>query len=164
MRLNHFNIYVGEHKFSDWDLHCYVDPNAVTLSDSRLTRPGRSGPTIVSISEVDIGHAPLTVRHPRSLDLDQARFARRARIRIEASAGAVRSRLYAAKAVRDEHSADDGSIELGVELPDVELLVLARTAGVRILQTEGENFQQSRGPCAPETTYLQSTAVSGRPS
>jgi len=84
------------------------------------------------------------------------RFARRARIRIEASAGAVRSRLYAAKAVRDEHSAEDGSIELGVELPDVELLVLARTAGVRILQTPGEDM-----PCAPETTYLQSTAVSG---
>ena len=91
------------------------------------------------------------------------RFARRARIRIEASAGAVRSRLYAAKAVRDEHSADDGSIELGVELPDVELLILARTAGVRILQTQGENIQQTRGPCAPETTYLQSTAVSGGP-
>jgi GTP-binding protein HflX len=86
------------------------------------------------------------------------RFARRARIRIEASAGALRSRLYAAKAVRDEHSADDGSIELGVELPDVELLVLARTAGVRILQMQGEDL-----PCAPETTYLQSTAVSGGP-
>jgi GTP-binding protein HflX len=84
------------------------------------------------------------------------RFARRARIRIEASAGAVRSRLYAAKAVRDEHSAEDGSMELNVELPDVELLVLARTAGVRILQTAGENM-----PCAPGTTYLQSTAVSG---
>ncbi|MDB6101593.1 MAG: hypothetical protein JWO52_1592, partial [Gammaproteobacteria bacterium] len=93
-----------------------------------------------------------------------ARFVRKARIRIEASAGAVRSRLYAAKAVRDERSADDGSIELGVELPDVELLVLARTAGVRILQMQGENIQQPRGPCAPETTYLQSTAVSGGPS
>jgi hypothetical protein len=46
----------------------------------------------------------------------------------------------------------------------VELLVLARTAGVRILQTQGENIQQPRGPCAPETTYLQSTAVSGGPS
>ena len=92
------------------------------------------------------------------------RFARKARIRIEASAGAVRSRLYAAKAVRDEHSAEDGSIELGVEMPDVELLVLARTAGVRILQTQGDNIQQPGGPCAPETTYLQSTAVSGGPS
>jgi GTP-binding protein HflX len=81
------------------------------------------------------------------------RFARRARIRIQASAGAVRSRLYAAKAVRGEHSADDGSIELAVELPDVELLALARTAGVQILV---DNM-----PCAPGTAYLQSTAASG---
>jgi GTP-binding protein HflX len=82
------------------------------------------------------------------------RFARKARIRIPASAGAVRSRLYAAKAVRDEHSADDGSLELGVELPDVELLVLARTAGVQIIEVDNL-------PCAPGTAYLQSTAVSG---
>jgi GTP-binding protein HflX len=67
------------------------------------------------------------------------RFTREARIRLQASAGAVRSRLYAAKAVRDEHSADDGSIELGVELPDVELLALARTAGVQILEVRGED-------------------------
>jgi GTP-binding protein HflX len=86
------------------------------------------------------------------------RFVRRARIRVPASAGALRSRLYAAKAVRDEHSADDGSMELGVELPDVELLVLARTAGVQILEVEGENM-----PCAARTAYLQSTAVSGAP-
>jgi GTP-binding protein HflX len=86
------------------------------------------------------------------------RFARRARIRVQANAGAVRSRLYAAKAVREEHSADDGSIELAVELPDVELLALARTAGVQILEVQGENM-----PCAPGTAYLQSTAVSGGP-
>jgi len=41
-------------------------------------------------------------------------------IRIQASAGAVRSRSMPPKAVRDEHSAEDGSMELGVELPDVE--------------------------------------------
>jgi GTPase len=84
------------------------------------------------------------------------RFVRRARIRVPASAGAIRSRLYAAKAVRAEQSADDGSIELAVELPDVELLTLARTAGVHILEVQGENM-----PCASETAYLQSTAVSG---
>jgi GTPase len=84
------------------------------------------------------------------------RSARRARIRLEASAGAVRSRLYAAKAVREEQAAHDGSIELNVELPDVELLVLARTAGVQIVQVQGENM-----PCAPGTAYLQSTPVSG---
>ena len=48
-----------------------------------------------------------------------ARFARRARLRVPASAGALRSRLYAAQAVRGETSADDGSIELAVELPDL---------------------------------------------
>jgi GTP-binding protein HflX len=85
-------------------------------------------------------------------------FARKARIRVQASAGAVRSRLYAAKAVRDEHSADDGSMELGVELPDVELLALARTPGVHILEVQGaaDNL-----PCASGTSYLQSAVVSG---
>jgi GTP-binding protein HflX len=84
------------------------------------------------------------------------RFARKARIRIQASAGAVRSRLYAAKAVREEHSAEDGSMDLAVELPDVELLTLARTPGVQILEVVGADM-----PCAPGTSYLQSTPVSG---
>jgi GTPase len=84
-----------------------------------------------------------------------ARFARAARVRVPASAGALRSRLYAAKAVREERSADDGSIELLVELPDVELLVLARTPGVQILEVQGPDM-----PCAPGDAYLQSTAVS----
>ena len=51
-----------------------------------------------------------------------ARVARRATVKVPASAGALRSRLYAAQAVRAEKSADDGSIELSVELPDAELL------------------------------------------
>jgi GTP-binding protein HflX len=84
-----------------------------------------------------------------------ARFARRARLRVPASAGALRSRLYAAQAVRGETSADDGSIELAVELPDIELLQLARTAGVQILEV-----QAAGAPCAPGNAYLQSTAVS----
>ena len=86
------------------------------------------------------------------------RFVRKARIRIQASAGAVRSRLYAVKAVRDEHSADDGSMELGVELPDVELLALARTPGVHILEVQGS---ADNLPCASGTSYLQSAVVSG---
>jgi GTP-binding protein HflX len=83
------------------------------------------------------------------------RFARRARIRLEPTAGAVRSRLYTAKAVRGETSADDGSIELSIEVPDVELLVLARTAGVQIVEVPGDNM-----PCAPDSPYLQSTPSS----
>jgi GTP-binding protein HflX len=84
-----------------------------------------------------------------------ARFARRARLKVAASAGALRSRLYAAQAVRAESSAEDGSMELSVELPDLELLELARTAGVQILEVQGADM-----PCAPGMGYLQSTAVS----
>jgi GTP-binding protein HflX len=85
-----------------------------------------------------------------------ARFARRALLRVPASAGALRSRLYAAQAVRGESSSADGSIELAVELPDFELLQLARTAGVQILE-----LQETPAPCAPGSAYLQSTAASG---
>jgi GTPase len=84
-----------------------------------------------------------------------ARFARRARLRMPAAAGALRSRLYAAQAVCAESTAADGTIELAVELPDPELLLLARTAGVQILEVEGPDM-----PCAPEGSYLQSSAPS----
>jgi GTP-binding protein HflX len=83
-----------------------------------------------------------------------ARVARRARIRVAAAAGAVRARLFAAHAVRAESSADDGSSELQVQLPEAELLVLAGTAGVQILELE-----QGAVPCAPESAYLQSGAA-----
>jgi hypothetical protein len=84
-----------------------------------------------------------------------ARFARQARVRMPASAGALRSKLYAAQAVRAERAGDDGSMELAVELPDLELLTLARTAGVQILEV-----QDSGAPCAIEELYLQSSALS----
>ncbi|HEY2807485.1 MAG TPA: ribosome rescue GTPase HflX [Steroidobacteraceae bacterium] len=84
-----------------------------------------------------------------------ARFARQARVRMPASAGALRSKLYAAQVVRAERAGDDGSMELAVELPDLELLALARTAGVQILEV-----QDSGAPCAIEELYLQSSALS----
>ena len=83
-----------------------------------------------------------------------ARFARHARIRVPAAAGALRSRLYAAQAVRAEAAGADGSIELAVELPDLELLALARTAGVQILEVQGPDTA-----CAPGGAYLQSAAA-----
>lgn len=84
-----------------------------------------------------------------------ARHARRARLKVPAAAGALRSRLYAAQAVRAESTAADGSIELAVELPDPELLQLARTAGVQILEV-----QEAGAPCVPGSTFLQSSAPS----
>lgn len=63
-----------------------------------------------------------------------ARCAHAARVRLPPGAGALRSRLYAAKVVREERSSEDGSIELAVQLPDAEVLALARTPGVEILE------------------------------
>ena len=84
-----------------------------------------------------------------------ARFARRARISVAPSEGALRSRLYAAHVVKGETTAADGSMELSVEMPDFELLALARTAGVQILEAPGGD-----SPCAPGDHYLQSSALS----
>ncbi len=80
-----------------------------------------------------------------------SRTARRARVRMPASAGALRSRLYTAGAVRGEASAEDGSLELAVELPDVELVALARMPGVQIVEVPEPGM-----PCAPAEGYLQS--------
>jgi len=104
----------------------------------------------------------ISAQHGAGLDLlvqavaeRLARFTRRARLRVPPSAGALRSRLYAAQAVRAEVAEPDGSIELAVELPDLELLNLARTEGVQILEVQGADT-----PCAPADLYLQSSALS----
>ena len=80
-----------------------------------------------------------------------ARTARSARLRLPAAAGALRSQLYARGAVRAEQASDDGDILLTVELPDVELLTLARTAGVQVLEVDG-----AESPCLTGDAYLQS--------
>ena len=80
-----------------------------------------------------------------------SRFARAVRVRLPAGAGALRSRLYAAKAVREERTGEDGSIELAVELPDVEISALARTTGVQILDAPRPDIC-----CASGDAYLES--------
>src|SRR5579863_1039268 len=96
--------------------------------DARIDRDADGRATAVWISaEKGRGLSLLTDAIAERL----SRFARRARLKVPPSAGALRSRLYAARAVREETSTPDGSIELAVELPDVELLELARTAGVQ---------------------------------
>jgi GTP-binding protein HflX len=83
-----------------------------------------------------------------------SRFARAVRLRLPASAGALRSRLYAAKSVREEHTAQDGSIELTVELPEVEIRALERTAGVQVLEAPPADI-----PCASVDAYLESRSA-----
>src|SRR6185437_15597399 len=50
---------------------------------------------------------------------------------------------------RSEGAAEDGALELEVELPDVELLELARRPGVQIIEVQG-----AAPPCEPESAYL----------
>ena len=76
-------------------------------------------------------------------------------MRLPPSAGALRSRLYAAGAVSGERSSDDGSIELTVELPEVELMALARTPGVEIL-TKAESPKCLVRPKRPTYNRLPS--------
>jgi GTPase len=83
-----------------------------------------------------------------------SRFARAVRLRLPASAGALRSRLYAAKSVREEHTAQDGSIELTVALPEVEIRALERTDGVQILEPSPADI-----PCASVDAYLESRSA-----
>jgi GTPase len=61
-----------------------------------------------------------------------ALVARRARVRMPLSAGALRSSLYKSGAVSAERVIDGSEIELDVQLPDVELTRLARAPGVQI--------------------------------
>ncbi|MEJ1965252.1 MAG: ribosome rescue GTPase HflX [Gammaproteobacteria bacterium] len=84
-----------------------------------------------------------------------ARVARRAHVRLPASAGALRSRLYAAGAVRAEIALEDGSLDLTVELPDAELAALGRAPGVQIMAAASETPSAAMA-CAPEEAYLQS--------
>ena len=101
-----------------------------------LERAGDGNATAVWISaEQRIGLELLSTAIAERL----SRLARSARVRLPPGAGALRSRLYAAKVVREERSADDGSIELAVELPHEEVLALSRTPGVEILETQPQS-------------------------
>jgi GTPase len=136
---------IGAHEIPQLIVYNKIDRLVVP---PRLDRDDEGRATAVWISaEQRSGLELLT----RAVAERLARFTRRARLKMPASAGALRSRLYSAQAVRAEVSAEDGSIELAVELPDLELLQLARTAGVQILEVQGPDTA-----CAPGSAYLQS--------
>jgi GTP-binding protein HflX len=80
-----------------------------------------------------------------------ARTVHVSRVRIPPAAGQLRSRLYARGVVKQEQVLDDGHIELVLELPDVDLLELARAPGVVVVESGGVG-----APCAPVQGYLQS--------
>jgi GTP-binding protein HflX len=73
------------------------------------------------------------------------------RVRIPPAAGQLRSRLYARGVVKQEHVLEDGQIELLLELPNVDLLELARAPGVVVVDSGGAG-----APCTAGPGYLQS--------
>ena len=80
---------------------------------------------------------------------------RRLWLRLPASAGALRARLYAAGVVRDERTMEDGELELLVDVPAAEVEVLAAQPGVRVLETIPPAMVVT---CADDEPYLESVA------
>ena len=77
--------------------------------------------------------------------------AQRGWLRIPARAGALRARLLAGGAVREEHSEDDGAMRLLIELPPPQMAALARNPEVTL------TLLPARPPCAGAVPYLEST-------
>ena len=73
----------------------------------------------------------------------------RAWLRVPASAGAVRARLFAQGAVREERSEADGAMCFLVELPPAQLAELVRNPQVALTLIP-------HTPCAPALRYLES--------
>jgi len=101
-----------------------------------------------------IGHELRSSRLLQAVAERLSRFARPVRLRIDpAQAGALRARLFASGAVREETTADDGTLELVATLPEAQQLELARTAGVEVSELPQPQT------CAPDGGYLQSAAL-----
>jgi GTPase len=84
-----------------------------------------------------------------------------ARVRIPAASGQLRARLYSRGVVKQEVALEDGQLELLLELPNVDLLELARAPGVVVLEPVGSGV-----PCTAAPGYLQSAppASAAKPS
>jgi GTPase len=70
-------------------------------------------------------------------------------LQLPAAAGALRARLYAQGAVREERSDADGAMRLLVELPPVQMAELERAA-------PGQLARLASVPCAAALPYLES--------
>jgi len=80
--------------------------------------------------------------------------ARRGWLRLPARAGALRARLLAGGAVREERTEENGTMQLLVELPPAQLAALAREPEVELTLLP----VPVPVPCAAVMPYLESTA------
>ena len=111
-------------------------------AEPRIERDAGGRPTQVWISAAQgVGLELLHEAIAERLNLD----IQRQWLRLPPSAGAMRARLYASGAVREEQSEADGGVRLLVELPAAEMAVLAL---------------QAAKACASSGSYLESAASS----
>jgi GTPase len=82
--------------------------------------------------------------------------AQRGWVRIPPAAGALRARLLAGGAVREERIADDGTMRLLVELPPAQMAALARDPAVAL------SMVAKGTPCAAALPYLKSSGSAAR--
>lgn len=120
-------------------------------AEPHLDRDAAGQPVAVWLSAAQRTGLPLLLQ---AVAERLSRFARPVRLRIDpAQAGALRARLFASGAVREETTADDGTLELVATLPEAQQLELARTAGVEVSELPQPQT------CAPDGGYLQSAAL-----
>ncbi len=79
--------------------------------------------------------------------------AQRAWLQLAPGAGALRARLFAAGAVREERTGDDGTMQLLIELPAKPMDELARTPGAQLVPIT------AAAACAHAVPYLESNAA-----
>jgi GTPase len=77
--------------------------------------------------------------------------AQRGWVRLPASAGALRARLLAGGAVREECTEETGAMRLLIELPPAQMVALAREPGAEL------TLLPLHPPCAAAMPYLEST-------
>ena len=117
-------------------------------------------PRIERDAHGQISQVWISAEQERGIDLLAAAIAerldlcaQRAWLQLVPGAGALRARLFAAGAVREERTGEDGTMQLLVELPAKPLDELARTPGVRLMAGAAD------AACALAVPYLESTAA-----
>jgi GTP-binding protein HflX len=114
-------------------------------------------PRIARDTSGEIDQVWISAERGQGLELLRAAIAERLRLRaqrgwlrIPASAGALRARLLASGAVREERTEEDGALQLLIELPAAQLVALARDPRVSLALLPPE------APCAGAVPYLES--------
>ncbi len=129
---------------------------------NKIDRPGLE-PRIERGADGEVAQVWISAARGRGLELLREAIterlqlrAVRAWLRIPPGAGALRARLYAQGAVREERSEHDGAMQLLVELPPAQLADLERNRQVALTLVASSS-------CAPAAPYLESTRSAAAP-